>query len=383
VDATLRTLLDRVSRHAADAVALRHELHAMPELAHSEERTAARVADALATELLAGPGTAVVGELGRTGPRVAVRAELDGLPIAERTGVAWAGADGRMHACGHDVHMAATVALWRAGRDVADRLPFRLRVLFQPSEEQYPSGAQLLVDAGLLNDVDAIVGAHVHPEIPAGEVAVDPGAVNAACANFGLTIVGRGGHAAYPERAVDPIPALAAALAEITALRRPGADAMASVGVVRSDGSENIIPERAVVRGTVRGRSIADRDALLRRLAEATDAAVTQHGCRAELAVQEGEPALVNDATITAATRALLPLVGLRPSAPWRSFGADDFAFYGVATRTVMAFVGLRGMDGFAQHPLHHPAFLPPDAAVTQVALALAGLAWAAGTTGT
>jgi amidohydrolase len=376
--AGLTELLECLTCHEAAAVDLRHELHALAELGHDEQATAARIRAALGAGAEPGPGTAIVGDLGRAGRRVAVRAELDALPVVERTGVPWANENGRMHACGHDVHMAATAALWWAARELGERLPLRLRVLFQPSEERYPSGAKLLVDHGLLESVDAVVAAHVHPELPAGEVALDSGPVNAACANFSVVVDGRGGHVAYPERALDPVPALAAVLGAIGRLGCESDDGLVAVGVVACGESENVIPSRAEVRGTVRARSDKARTALLVELERIVRSQAAAHGCGAAVDIEEGEPALINDASIASEGRRLLEEVGLSLAEPWRSYGADDFAFYGAAAPCAMAFVGLEGMAGFVGRPLHHPEFLPPDAAVGRVATGLACLVYAA-----
>ena len=151
---------------------------------------------------------AVIGS-GDTPPAVAVRAELDGLPIPERTDAPFSAEDGAMHACGHDVHMAALVALARAAFPLADALPAPLLALFQPSEEAYPSGARQLVREELATVAPAaVVAAHVHPELPWGSIALDPGVVNASCDAFAITVEGEPAHSSYPHRGRDPILAI-------------------------------------------------------------------------------------------------------------------------------------------------------------------------------
>jgi amidohydrolase len=332
------------------------------------------------------PATAVIVPIGSgtgCGERtVAVRAELDGLPIEERTGVDWAAVNGAMHACAHDVHAAALVALCRAAAPLAARLPGRLTAVFQHSEEAYPSGAEQLAAAGTLAGVDAVVAAHLHPLVGWGEVALDAGAVNAACANFTIELFGRGGHAAYPHEAVDPVPALAALLQGLYALvgRRtdPTHGAVLGVGVVTAGPSENVIPDSVELRGTVRALAEHDRGMLLAAIRVLADGVAQAHGCRAEVRITEGEPVLVNDAAIVAGARALLPCAGLAPAPALRSCGADDFAWFSALAPIAMAFVGLEGAEGYASRPLHHPEFLPPDAAVCAVARTLAVLFCAA-----
>ena len=170
----LDRLLEALSDELAPAVALRRRLHAAPELAHAEHVTSAAVGEALdrPTERAAGTGVgAVVG----AGPAaIGVRAELDGLPIEERTGAPYASTNGAMHACGHDVHTAALVALVRAAGRIEDDLPAPLVALFQPSEEAYPSGAELLAREPVVDGVSTVLAAHVHPELDWGAVALDP-----------------------------------------------------------------------------------------------------------------------------------------------------------------------------------------------------------------
>src|SRR5580704_8734533 len=174
----LGKLLEGIEQEMPHAVELRHRLHAQPELAHAEEWTAAAVAQELPVACATVAGTGRIARVGPAGDAtegrsVAVRAELDGLPIEERTGAPFSASGGAMHACGHDVHMAALVALVRAAHTLGEELPAPLLAVFQPSEEAYPSGAEQL--AGPLAELApiAVVAAHVHPELPWGAVALD------------------------------------------------------------------------------------------------------------------------------------------------------------------------------------------------------------------
>ncbi len=210
------------------AVRLRHELHARPELSGREHGTADRVVAAITAGFdgdrsdngeaaIAVSAVADTGRLVRIGPAggpaVAVRAELDALPLDERTGARWSSqVPGAMHACGHDVHLAAAAALARAAAAVhrAVGLPAALLLVLQPREELSPSGARDVVDSGLLEQqrVRSMIGVHVQPQVPPGQVAVDPGVVNAGMDEFTITVTGRGGHSAYPHLTRDPVPAL-------------------------------------------------------------------------------------------------------------------------------------------------------------------------------
>lgn len=384
----LTRLLAAIERELPRAVELRHRLHAQPELAHAEHETSAAVAAELpvAYERVAGTGLIV-----RVGPAdgaaVAVRAELDGLPISERTGAPFSAdpAAGAMHACGHDVHMAALTALARAAHVLGGALPAPLLAVFQPSEEAYPSGAEQLL--GPLSELApaAIVAAHVHPELPWSAVALDPGTVNASCDIVEIALEGQPSHGAYPHRGRDPILALAeivvALHAQIGRRIDPIHPATLTVGVLEGGSAENVIPARARARGALRAYRSEDRLALRAMVEEVVSGIASVHGCHGTVELRTGEPALENDPTIVARARELLSDAGLSPASEWRSTGSDDFAFFGaLGVPLAMGFVGLRGAEGFTPRPLHHPELLVPDEAVGAVARTQAVLYLAAST---
>jgi amidohydrolase len=389
-DELLERLLEGIQRELPDAVQLRHRLHADPELAHAELRTSAIVAQALPVASSQAAGT---GRIARVGPAdgsagvgaVAVRAELDGLPVREQTGALFQARGEAMHACGHDVHMAALVALARAAHALAQELPAPLLAVFQPSEEAYPSGAQELARGELAALAPAaVVAAHVHPELPWGAVAIDAGTVNASCDNVEILVEGQPSHGAYPHHGRDPILALAQIVVTLHAQvgRRidPHEPAVLSVGVIEGGGAENVMPARARARASLRAHRREDRQALRELVTEVVAGVAAAHGCRGSVQLIPGEPALENDPRIVAFARELAPSAGLALAPPWRSCGSDDFAFFGVLAPIAMAFVGLDGAEGFLARPLHHPELLPPDAAVGAVARAQAVLYLAAAT---
>ena len=379
-DELLARLLSGLERELPQAIALRRRLHAQPELAHAEEHTAATVARELPVACMNVVGTGRIARVGPdAGPAVAIRAELDGLPIAESTGASFAAAGGAMHACGHDVHMAALVALARAAHAVAETLPAPLLAVFQPSEEAYPSGAQQLAQGQLAAlSPAAVVAAHIHPELPWGTVALDPGAVNASCDAVEITVQGQPSHGAYPHLGRDPVLALAQIVVALHAQvgRRidPHGPAVLTVGVLEGGSAENVIPSRARARAAVRAHRPQDRLALRTMVEEVVTGVAAAHGCVGSVELVPGEPALENDPSIVAHARELLSAAGLRPAPEWRSCGSDDFAFFGTVAPIAMGFVGLEGAEGFTPRPLHHPELLPPDSAVGAVARAQAVL---------
>jgi amidohydrolase len=310
---------------------------------------------------------------------VAVRAELEGLPIRERTGAPFSASGETMHACGHDVHIAALVALMRAAHTMEKELPVPLLAVFQPSEETYPSGADELTHGALAEIAPAaVVGAHVHPELRWGEVALDPGPVNASFDRFEVAIDGEPSHGAYPHHGRDPILALAAVVVALHAQlgRRldPIHPAVLTVGVIEGGSTENVIPARATARGALRALRPEDRATLRALVEEVVAGTATAHGCRGTVSFVTGEPVLENDARIVANARELLASAGLTPAPEWRSCGSDDFAYFGALAPVAMAFVGLDGAAGFTPRPLHHPELLVPDEAVGAIARVLAVL---------
>ncbi len=370
----LAQLLEGIARELPRAVELRHRLHAEPELAHAETKTAASIAAELpvSSTTVAGTGLAALISDSAAAP-VAVRAELDGLPIRERTSSTFSARGEAMHACGHDVHMAALVALSRAAHALADALPAPLLAIFQPSEEAYPSGAEALARGGLADFAPrAVVGAHVHPELPWGTVGLDTGVVNASCDLIEIVIEGEPTHGAYPHHGRDPVLALAEVVVSLHAQlsRRidPLHPAVLTIGELQAGSAENVIPAEARARGALRAYRPEDRRALAEMVEQVVAGVAAAYGCRGAVTLAGGEPALCNDAQIVARARALLSEAGLDAAPHWRSCGSDDFAFFGELAPLAMSFVGLDGAPGFKRRPLHHPELLIPDEAIAAVA---------------
>jgi amidohydrolase len=390
-----RQWLVRLEDELPGAVALRHELHAHPDLSGAEEGTTRRVLAAID----AGPGQPVAGtgavlRLGPAGPAVGVRAELDALPLSETTGAAFAAPPGAMHACGHDVHLAAVTALARAARELD--LPAGLVVLLQPREEVGPTGAADVVSAGILPalDVRYLIGAHVQPQLAAGVISADPGPVNAAVDEIEVEVIGRGGHGAYPQLAVDPVPALCRIVLGMQDVLRSAVDPMqpAVISMTQLSGAAapNVIPGTARAAGTVRTMRPQDAQALHAHAARMVEQVAAGHGCTGRYLVRRGEPSLHNDAALAARARGWLSGAGVALES-FASCGSDDFANYGGVLPILMLFVGtagpaqgagaghhLGGVEVSGRPMLHEPGFLPSDDAVREVAVAqMAG--WLAG----
>jgi amidohydrolase len=354
------------------AVALRHELHHFPRVAGDESETAARIAAAIGR----GPGRTVAGtgrlvQVSGDSPAgaVALRTELDGIPVREATSVSWAAKNGVMHACGHDVHMAALVAVCRAAGDLS--LPMPLLALLQPREEGTDSGALDVVEEGALTGVDAVVAAHVQPQLPPRTVAVTPGPVNAGIDEFRITVTGSGGHSGYPHTVADPVLALSSVVVALQQLGARRIDPVfgiaCMVNQVQAGSAFNVVPDIAVATGSVRTMRAVDRQEARHALGDIAGHVAAAHGCTAQVKISEGEPPLVNDPQLAARAHVLLERMGHPVSAEFRSFGSDDFAHYCGHTRGLMMFVG----TGDAGGRLHEATFLPDDSYIAIVADAL------------
>jgi amidohydrolase len=301
---------------------------------------------------------------------VAVRGELDALPVTEETGVQWAAPPGVMHACGHDVHLAALAALGQAAR--AADLPVALLAVLQPREEAAPSGALDIIESGGLaaHQPRAVIGAHLQHQLPAGTVDAAAGAVNAASDELEITVTGVAGHAGYPHLAVNPVPALCAAVLALqqaaSRLTDPTHTVAVSMGVLESGRAPNVIPATAAARGSLRTFDAADRDRLPGELAGIVAKVSAGYGCEGRLTLTEGEPPLVNDPALAAGSWPWLRRAGFTVSGDFRSCGADDFSYYARCAPSLMLFAGTPGPV-----TLHHPGFLPPEEATGQVARAM------------
>lgn len=385
----LRALADQ---HASDTVRLRRALHRRPELSFEEHATAAFVTDelrALGLDPQPMAGTGVVAHVvgARPGPTVALRADLDALPIDEATGLDFASeTPGVMHACGHDVHTACLLGAARLLVETRDRLAGTVRLVFQPGEEKLPGGATAMIAEGVLGPMgDApaparILGQHVAPPLPAGTIGVRSGPFMASADELYLTIRGRGGHAADPSALIDPVlvqaHVLVALQAVISRRRPPGVASILSFGRVEANGATNVVPDTVRLVGTFRSMDEAWRreaHGLIRQTAEKTAEAF---GATCDVDILIGYPALVNDAATAAWVReAAVAFVGAERVVDlpmW--YASEDFAWYTEQTAGCFHLLGVG--DGGDWPGLHTPAFTVDEAALAPGAGFLAYLAW-------
>lgn len=368
-------LFRKLDGHAEEAVGLRRRLHQDPRLGGDEHDTTRTLAAALgfASEALPTGGAVLrIGDL--DGPAVGLRAELDGLPIVETTGVDWCADNGAMHACGHDVHMAAAFAVARTLQD--DGAPLPLVLVLQPREETLPSGAEEMAVSTAFTDHDvrAFVGAHVQPRLPQGQFAATPGPVNAAADQFAIVVHGEPGHAAYPHLTADPVVAAADLVGTLQHLVSRQVDptnpTVLTIGSISGGNSPNVVPASVRLRGILRTFDEHERVRLHAAIVDTAEAVASTHGCAAEVKLSLGAPVLVNEPELTAAAATWIERAGLTPGPSLRSCGADDFSFYCAVLPSLMVFVGA-GSGGPDEPGLHHPAFLPSDQTVGEVARAM------------
>jgi len=362
------TILQRADELAPRLMDIRRAIHRHPELGFAEYRTSALVADvlhSLGLRVETGVGkTGVVGHMGSEGPVIALRADMDALPIQEQNSTEYASqVDGVMHACGHDVHTACLLGAAMLLKEL--ELPGRVRLLFQPSEEGMDevgkSGAMRMVEEGAIDHVEAVFGMHVDGKYEAGTIACSPGYVMAALDNFKIDILGRTAHAAQAYLGVDAI-LLAAqvvnTLHTIVSRRIPAAkSAVISVGMIHGGTKENNLADHVELRGTLRTFDPEIRNLLLREIDQACSLTRSLGGDY-QLAIQEGYPALLNDPTLASFARGVAAdLIGhqaVKEIEP--EMGSEDFSFYIQRASGCYITLGVRA-PGQPMRPLHHPGF--------------------------
>jgi amidohydrolase len=352
-------------------VELRRAIHKQPELGFDVFKTAelvARTLGELGVEAQTGVGrTGVVGYIGDAdadGPVVAIRADMDALPIQEINQVDYASqVPGKMHACGHDAH--TTMLLGAAMLLARQKFNGQIRLLFQPSEEVADedgiSGAPRMIDDDALKGVNAVLALHVDGSLDAGRISVGAGKVNAAVDTFYANVLGRGGHGARPHKANDPIWLATQVLNALYAVpsRRvdPFLPSVLSLGVVRGGAASNVIPPSVYLEGTLRSMDNETRELLLDEVKRCLEVARALGGDY-ELKIERGYPPLVNDAgvaeLIRQTGREMLGEKGLGEPQP--TMGAEDFAYMAELAPGAMFRLGVKAPDGPPRY-VHTPDF--------------------------
>jgi len=386
-----------------DLVAIRHDLHAHPQLQFEETHAAAVVA-----EQLRGAGIEYQGGIATTGvvgwilpsdpaaakrPAIGLRADMDALPITEQTGLPYASKHaGCMHACGHDGHTTMLIGAARLLAERRDALPQPVKLLFQPAEEG-AGGARYMVEAGVLTDrvgpvaVERVFGLHGWPDLPVGAVSTRPGPFLAATDDLHITVRGPGGHAASPHLAPDTVLAAARLINDLQSVVsrsvRPTRPAVLSVTCIHGGSTHNIIPAEVRLTGTCRTTDEATRRLVRQRVREIAAGAAAAAGVEIDVRIDENYPVTSNDADAVAhllrAAAAVFDADAIL-HAPEPVMCAEDFAYYGKKVSACFAFLGTCPPDVDEAPGLHTPRYDFNDAAIPYgvkllTQLALAGVA--------
>ncbi len=383
-------LLPAAQTLAPELVYIRRTLHRWPELAFEEHRTAALVAHKLhewgiphETEVAK---TGVVGWIGNNGgPVIALRADMDALPIHEENDLPFKSErPGLMHACGHDGHTAMLLGAARLLKAREAELPGRVKLIFQPAEEvilaEGGSGAKQMIEEGVIDDVDAIIGLHVDPALHVGQIGLRPGPVMAAADRFDLEILGKAAHGAHAYQGVDAIVLAAQVItaAQTLVSRRIPAikEGVVSFGIIQGGAKENVVCDHVLLVGTVRTFEPAIRDQLEAELHQVASIARALGGDY-RLSYLRGSPPVINDGLLTGfVTRVARQIIGAEniTEGP-KSTGGEDFAWYQERTRGTFLRLGVRNPAWDGIRPLHTPTFDLDESALPIGAALLASAA--------
>lgn len=350
------------------AVEMRREFHMHPEPSMEEERTSSRVLEeleklGLKAEKVAGTGVVAVIEGKEPGKTIALRADMDALELEEENDVPYKSKnEGMMHGCGHDAHTAGLLTAAKIIYDLKDQFKGSVKLLFQPGEE-VAQGAKALVEAGVLADVDAVMGIHVWNELEVGKLSIESGPRMAAVNQFIINVIGKGGHGSMPHQGVDALTAAAAVVMNLQSLVSreisPLDPSVLSVGIFKSGSRFNVLPGKAYLEGTTRCFSDELNDnfpEMIERVASETAASY-----RAEIEME------YNKMTLPCSNDKELAELGQKSAADLfgegclahveKTTGGEDFSFYLAEVPGVFAFVGAKNENKLEYHPHHHPGF--------------------------
>ncbi len=393
----LRRTVDELAVAVNDqVVAWRRDIHANPELGMQEFRTAGLVAEhleSLGIEVRTGvAGTGVVGVLrgGRPGPVVALRADMDGLPVTELADVpfaskvtaTWQGREvGVMHACGHDNHVAILMGVASVLAEMRDELPGTVKFLFQPAEEG-PGGAEPMIAEGALEDPrpDAVFGLHVFPN-PVGTIAYRPGGMLASSDGLRIVVRGTQTHGAMPWGGVDPIVTASQIVVGLQTVVSRQVDltdspAIVTVGQIEGGNRGNIIPDTVLMIGTIRTLNPDTRELVHERVRRLAQNVAEANGAEAEVSINLGYPVTVNDPDLT---RRMVPsierIVGDGAVVMPPMTGAEDFSYFAEEVPGMFIGLGVGADDPALVHPNHSPYFYADERALPIGVRAMASLA--------
>lgn len=381
-------IIDKIRERSEDLYAkvksYREHLHMHPELSYQEENTMHFVSEVL-TEIGV-PHQTRIGDTGVVGliksskhdendPCIALRADLDALPIQEQNETLYRSkVDGVMHACGHDVHTSILLGTAEILNELKEELPYPVKLIFQPGEEKNPGGATYMIrDKALENpDVKEIYALHVFPELDTGHVGMKSGLYMASCDEVYVDIIGKGGHGATPNKCIDPIMIGANILTQIQQIvsRKcdPKIPCVLSFGHFEALGATNVIPEKAHLKGTFRTMNEDWRREALELIQNSIEKIAEASGGKAEVTISKGYPFLENSPELTEKTRVKANMLLGEDKVhelPIR-LTAEDFSYYSQVVPSCFFRIGVRNEEKGITYSVHHPKFdIDPEALVT------------------
>ncbi|MFN5955930.1 MAG: M20 family metallopeptidase [Dolichospermum sp.] len=371
-------------------VEIRRHIHAHPELSGEEYQTAAFIAGVLSANGLhveEGIGrTGVIGELKGTkytDSVLAIRTDMDALPIQERTSLEYASRiPGVMHACGHDIHTTVGLGTAMVLSQIASELGGKVRFIFQPAEE-IAQGANWMVKDGVMNNVAAILGLHVFPSIPAGSIGIRYGALTAAADDLEIIIIGESGHGARPHEAIDAIwiasQVITSLQQAISRTQNPLRPVVLSIGKINGGRAPNVIADRVQLLGTVRSLHPETRNNLPDWIEKIVANVCNSYNAKYQVNYRQGVPSVQNDNTLTQLLQSAAEEAWTNERVqilPEPSLGAEDFSIYLEHAPGAMFRLGVGYEERIINHPLHHPQFEVDESAIMTGVVTLAYAAY-------
>lgn len=356
-----------------EVVSLRRFLHERPELSFEEKMTADVISSVLNkyhipfTSNWAGYGIVAHIHVDEKYPTVAIRADMDALPIQEMNNVPYKSIhEGKMHACGHDVHTACVLGASIILNRLKDHLKHNIKIIFQPGEEKLPGGASLMIQEGVLKNPapQAIWGQHVYPELRAGQVGIRPGLYMASTDEIYISVKGRGGHAAMPHKCIDPVYVSAEVITSLQSIvsrrSRVSIPTVLSIGKIQSvGGATNVIPDEVLMEGTFRTMDEDWREEAHKLISQTVGTICEAHGATAVVRIEKGYPSLINHPELTLKSKARMQEY-LGPhnviDLDIRMTG-EDFSFYSQHIPACFYRLGTSGESLSTHHSVHTPFF--------------------------
>ena len=365
----IKALVREISGEIID---IRRQIHKNPELSFEEYETAKVISDFLMSweiehETIAETGVVALIK-GRNPEKktIALRADIDALPIQESNNVSYCSLNaGVMHACGHDAHAAMLLGAAKVLNQLRDEFEGTIKLIFQPGEEKLPGGASIMIENGVLEDVDVIIAQHVYPDLPCGEVGFHAGEFMASCDEINITISGKGGHAAKIKERSNNTVAAAKILCAISELssefnkEERENPIIIAFGSFIADGTYNVIPDKVSLKGTMRTFDENDRKMVKDKIKQICDEVADSFGVQAELFIEEGYPVLINDVNLTESlmSGAKSFMGEEKVKAIPQLMTAEDFAWYSHKTKACMFRIGTSNVEKGIVSKQHTPTF--------------------------